>query len=42
MLSAAVVTTDWSHKFGFNYTLPGTGNKDLAGTNLVLGIKKNF
>ena len=42
VLSAAVVTTDWSHKFGFNYTLPETGNKDLAGTNLVLGIKKNF
>lgn len=40
--SAAVVTTDWSHKFGFDYTLPGTGGKDLAGATLVLGIKKNF
>ena len=42
VLSAAVVTTDWSHRFGFQYTLPETGNKDLAGTSLVLGIKKNF
>ncbi|WP_427914090.1 TorF family putative porin [Ramlibacter sp. MMS24-I3-19] len=40
--SAAVVTTDWAHKFGFDYTLPGTGTKNLAGTSLVLGIKKNF
>ncbi|MGZ5180915.1 MAG: TorF family putative porin [Ramlibacter sp.] len=42
VLSAAVVSTNWSHRFGAEYTLPGTGNKDLAGTNLVLGIKKNF
>jgi uncharacterized protein (TIGR02001 family) len=42
VLSAAVVSTDWSHRMGFQYTLPGTGNKDLAGTTLVLGIKQNF
>jgi uncharacterized protein (TIGR02001 family) len=42
VLSAAVVSTDWSHRMGFQYTLPGTGDKDLAGTTLVLGIKHNF
>jgi uncharacterized protein (TIGR02001 family) len=42
VLSVAAVTTDWSHHFGARYTLPGTGNKDLAGTSLVLGIKRNF
>ena len=42
VLSAAVVTTNWSHKFGFDYTLPGSGTKDLAGTTLVVGLKKNF
>lgn len=42
VLSAAAVTTDWSHRFGFDYTLPGTGGKNLAGSSLVLGLKKNF
>ena len=42
MLSAAVVSTDWSSRFGSRYTLPQTGGKDLAGTALVLGIKKLF
>ena len=40
--SAAIVGTDWKHRFGADYTLPGSGTKDLAGTTLVLGIKKNF
>jgi uncharacterized protein (TIGR02001 family) len=42
VLSAAVVSTDWSHRMGFQYTLPATGDKDLAGTTLILGIKHNF
>jgi uncharacterized protein (TIGR02001 family) len=42
VLSAAVVGTNWEHKLGFPYTLPATGSRDLAGTGLVLGLKKNF
>jgi uncharacterized protein (TIGR02001 family) len=42
VLSAAIVSTDWSHHFGFDYTLPGSGTRDLAGTTLVVGLKKNF
>ena len=42
VLSAAVVGTNWNSKFGAHYTLPGTGDKDLAGTTLVVGLKKNF
>ena len=42
VLSAALVSTDWSHHFGVPYTLAQTGGKDLAGTTVVLGIKKNF
>jgi uncharacterized protein (TIGR02001 family) len=40
--SATVVSTNWKHKFGFAYTLPGSGTKDLGNTSLVLGIKKSF
>jgi uncharacterized protein (TIGR02001 family) len=42
VLSATVVGTNWSSKQGFDYTLPGTGSKNLAGSTLVLGLKKNF
>ena len=42
VLSAAVVSTNWEHKFGAEYTLPGSGTRNLAGTGLVLGLKKNF
>ena len=42
VLSGAIVSTDWSHRFGADYTLPGSGTKDLAGTTLVVGIKQNF
>lgn len=38
VLSGAVVSTN-KKKF---FTLPGSGTKDLGGTSLVLGIKKNF
>jgi len=42
--SATVITTDWV-KRGYTHTndvLPGSGNTNLAGNTLVLGIKKNF
>lgn len=42
VLSAALVGTNWKSKQGFAYTLPGSGTRDLAGSTLVLGIKKNF
>ncbi len=38
VLSGAVVSTNKKNFF----TLPGSGAKDLGGTSLVLGIKKNF
>ncbi|MCJ0765479.1 TorF family putative porin [Variovorax terrae] len=42
VVSATLVGTNWSSKQGFDYTLPGTGTKNLAGSTLVLGLKKNF
>ncbi|MDR3451628.1 MAG: TorF family putative porin [Rhodoferax sp.] len=42
VLSATLVGTNWSSKQGFDYTLPGSGSKNLAGTTLVLGLKKAF
>lgn len=42
VLSAALVGTNWKSKMGANYTLPGSGTKNLAGSTLVLGLKKNF
>jgi uncharacterized protein (TIGR02001 family) len=42
VLSAAVVGTNWKDKFGFEYQLPGSGTRDLAGNAFVLGLKKNF
>lgn len=40
--SVALVGTDWNSRFGFPYTLPGSGTKDLAKSTLVAGIKKTF
>jgi uncharacterized protein (TIGR02001 family) len=42
VLSAGVVGTNWKSHFGFPYTLPGTGTKDLGKAALVVGVKKNF
>jgi uncharacterized protein (TIGR02001 family) len=42
VLSATLVGTNIKSKYGMAYTLPGSGSKDLAGTTVVLGIKKNF
>lgn len=41
-LTAAVVGTNWKDHFGFPYTLPGSGTKDLGKAGLVLGLKKTF
>lgn len=42
VLSATLVGTNIKSTYGTAYMLPGSGSKDLAGTTLVLGIKKNF
>jgi uncharacterized protein (TIGR02001 family) len=42
VVSGAVIGTNWNNHFGFPYTLPGSGDKDLAKAGLVLGLKKNF
>lgn len=42
VLSAAAVGTNWKSHFGFPYTLPGSGTKDLGKAALVVGVKKNF
>ena len=42
VLSATVIGTNWKNKFGTAYMLPGSGSKDLAGTTLVVGLKKTF
>jgi uncharacterized protein (TIGR02001 family) len=42
VLSAALVGTNWKSKQGAEYTLPGSGTKDLGKSGLVLSIKKNF
>ncbi len=41
-VSLAVIGTNWKDHFGFPYTLPGSGTKDLGRANLVAGIKKTF
>jgi uncharacterized protein (TIGR02001 family) len=41
-VSLAVIGTNWKSHFGFPYTLPGSGTKDLSRANLVAGIKKTF
>jgi uncharacterized protein (TIGR02001 family) len=41
-VSLAVIGTNWKSHFGFPYTLPGSGTKDLGRANLVAGIKKTF
>jgi uncharacterized protein (TIGR02001 family) len=42
VLSGAVVGTNWKDHFGFPFTLPGSGTKDLAKAGIVVGLKKNF
>ncbi|HSW17319.1 MAG TPA: TorF family putative porin [Ramlibacter sp.] len=42
VVSGAVVGTDWKDHFGFPYTLPGSGNKDLGKVGVVVGLKKTF
>ena len=42
VVSLGVVGTNWKSHFGFPYTLPGSGSRDLAKTGLVAGIKKTF
>ena len=42
VLSATFVSTNFKSKNGVAYTLPATGTKDLGGSTIVLGIKKNF
>jgi uncharacterized protein (TIGR02001 family) len=42
VLSAALVGTNWKSHFGFPYTLPGSGTRDLGKAGLVLGVKKTF
>ncbi len=42
VLSATLVGTNWTSRFGYDYELPGSGSKNLAGATVVLGVKKNF
>jgi uncharacterized protein (TIGR02001 family) len=42
VLSVGAVGTNWKSHFGFPYTLPGSGGKDLGKVGLVVGLKKNF
>jgi len=43
VVSGTVLSTDFSSRgTRQNYTLPGSANKNLAGTSFILGIKKNF
>ncbi len=41
VLSAALIGTNYKSRHG-NFTLTGSGTKELSGTTLVLGLKKNF
>jgi uncharacterized protein (TIGR02001 family) len=41
VLSAALIGTNYKSRHGA-YTLTGSGNKELSGSTLVLGLKKNF
>ena len=42
VLSLGVVGTNWKDHFGFPYTLPGSGTKDLGKAGVVVGLKKTF
>jgi uncharacterized protein (TIGR02001 family) len=42
VLSATLLGTNIKSTYGSAYMLPGSGSKDLAGSTVVLGIKKNF
>lgn len=42
VLSATLVGTNWKRGTRPEYTLPGSGTRNLSGSTLVLGIKKNF
>ncbi len=42
VVSAGVVGTNWKSHFGFPYTLPGSGTRDLGKAGLVVGVKKTF
>jgi uncharacterized protein (TIGR02001 family) len=43
VLSGTVIATDWAKRGAhINDTLPGSGTSNLAGTTLVLAVKKNF
>ncbi|HEX2547988.1 MAG TPA: TorF family putative porin [Ramlibacter sp.] len=42
VVSLAVVGTNFEDRFGFPYTLVGSGSRDLGKTGLVLGVKKTF
>ncbi len=41
VISATVLGTNYKNRHG-DYVLPGTGTKELSGSALVLGLKKNF
>ena len=41
VLSASVIGTNFKSRHGA-LTLPGSGTKELSGSTLVLGLKKNF
>lgn len=41
VLSAAVIGTNYKSRHG-DYLLTGTGTKELSGSTLVLGLKKNY
>ena len=41
VLSAALIGTNYKSRHG-DYVLTGSGTKELSGTTLVLGLKKNF
>lgn len=40
--SGALVGTNWDDRFGFPYTLPGSGTRDLGKAGLVVGVKYSF
>jgi uncharacterized protein (TIGR02001 family) len=42
VLSLAVVGSNFEHRFGSPFQLPGSGTRDLGGTTLVVGLKKTF
>jgi uncharacterized protein (TIGR02001 family) len=43
VVSGTLIATDWAKRGAhINDTLPGSGSSNLAGTTLVLAVKKNF